>query len=84
MVLWGIGTGIEGSLLKALLTEIIPPRKRSTAFGFFDTGYGIAWSLGSAATGLLYDKSIAALVIFFVVTQIAALPVLFVAGRSGK
>ena len=84
MVLWGIGTGIEGSLLKALLTEIIPPRKRSTAFGLFDTGYGIAWFLGSAAMGLLYDKSIAALVIFSVGTQIAALPVLFAAGRSSK
>ena len=84
MVLWGIGTGIEGSLLKALLTEIIPPQKRSTAFGLFDTGYGIAWFLGSAAMGLLYDKSIAALVIFSVVTQIAALPMFFAAGRSSK
>ena len=84
MVLWGIGTGIEGSLLKALVTEVIPPRKRSTAFGLFDTGYGIAWFLGSAAMGLLYDKSIAALVIFSVGTQIAALPVLFAAGRSSK
>ncbi len=84
MVLWGIGTGIEGSLLKALVTEVIPPRKRSTAFGLFDTGYGIAWFLGSAAMGLLYDKSIAALVIFSVVTQIAALPMFFAAGRSSK
>jgi len=84
MVFWGIGTGIEGSLLKALVTEIVPPRKRSTAFGLFDTGYGIAWFLGSAAMGLLYDKSIAALVIFSIVTQIAALPVFFAAGRSGK
>src|SRR5204863_7319083 len=82
MVLWGIGTGIEGSLLKALLTEIIPPRKRSTAFGLFDTGYGIAWFLGSAAMGLLYDKSILAVVLFSALAQLAALPILFAANQN--
>jgi MFS family permease len=36
-----------------MLTDVIPPQKRSTAFGSFDNGYGIAWFLGSAAMGLL-------------------------------
>jgi MFS family permease len=43
----------QGSLLQAMLTRVIPAGKRSTAFGLFDTGYGIAWFLGSAAMGLL-------------------------------
>ena len=65
-----------------MLTGVIPAEKRSTAFGLFDTGYGIAWFLGSAAMGLLYEKSILALVLFSVVFQLAALPLLFIANKS--
>jgi predicted MFS family arabinose efflux permease len=65
-----------------MLTGVIPPGKRSTAFGLFDTGYGIAWFLGSAAMGLLYEKSILAVVVFSVVLQLAALPILFVANKK--
>jgi len=82
MILWGIGMSAQGSLLQAILTGVIPARKRSTAFGLFDTGYGIAWFLGSAAMGLLYEKSILALVLFSVILQLAALPLLFVANKS--
>ncbi len=72
----------QGSLLQAMLTGVIPPEKRSTAFGFFDTAYGIAWFLGSAAMGLLYEKSILAVVMFSVIVQLVALPVLFVANEK--
>jgi MFS family permease len=76
MVLWGIGMGAQNSLLKALLTGVLSVAKRGTGFGFFYTGYGIAWFLGSAAMGFLYDKSILILIIFSVVLQLSALPVL--------
>jgi predicted MFS family arabinose efflux permease len=48
----------------------------------FDTGYGIAWFLGSVAMGLLYDKSILAVVLFSVILQLAAIPVLFIANKK--
>jgi len=82
MIFWGIGMSAQGSLFQAMLTGVIPAEKRSTAFGSFDTGYGIAWFLGSAAMGLLYDKSILAVVVFSVLLQIAALPVLYIANKS--
>jgi predicted MFS family arabinose efflux permease len=82
MILWGIGMSAQGSLFQAMLTGVIPPQKRSTAFGLFDTGYGIAWFIGSAVMGLLYDKSILAVALFSVVLQLATLPILFVANRS--
>ncbi|HEY2970926.1 MAG TPA: MFS transporter [Pyrinomonadaceae bacterium] len=81
MALWGIGVGAQNSLLKALLTGVLSVAKRSTGFGLFYTGFGIAWFLGSAAMGLLYDKSILAVVIFSVVFQLLALPV-FLWARS--
>ena len=61
---------------------VIPPQKRSTAFGLFDTGYGMAWFVGSAVMGLLYDKSILAVALFSVVLQLAALPVLLIANQK--
>jgi predicted MFS family arabinose efflux permease len=82
MVFWGIGMSAQGSLFQAMLTGIIPPQKRSTAFGLFDTGYGIAWFLGSAVMGLLYEKSILAVALFSVCLQLAALPIFFIANKK--
>jgi predicted MFS family arabinose efflux permease len=81
MVPWGIGMGARDSLLKAVLANVVPPEKRSTAFGLFDTGFGIAWFIGSAAMGWLYDRSIPAMIAFSILLQLAALPLLFVAER---
>jgi MFS family permease len=82
MIFWGIGMTGQDSLLRAMLTGVIPPEKRSTAFGLFDTGYGIAWFLGSAVMGLLYDKSIVAMALFSVILQLAAIPIFFVASKK--
>jgi MFS family permease len=76
MILWGMGMGAQDSCLKAVLSSVVPSEKRGTAFGIFDTGFGVAWFAGSAIMGLLYDKSIAALVTFSVVLQLLALPIL--------
>ena len=85
MLLWGLGMGVQDSALKALLSGVVPADKRSTAFGVYDTGFGLAWFLGSAAMGLLYDKSILALVLFSLVAHFAALPVFLLAkGQSRK
>jgi predicted MFS family arabinose efflux permease len=84
MVLWGIGMGGQDSLLKAALTRIIPAHKRSTGFGVFDTGFGVAWFLGSASMGFLYDRSIMAVVLFSAISQLAALPVVLVASRQSR
>jgi predicted MFS family arabinose efflux permease len=75
MILWGIGMGAQDSCLKALLAPVLPKDRRSTAFGVFDTVFGVAWFAGSAIMGLLYAKSIMALVVFSVVLQLLALPV---------
>ena len=83
MILWGIGLGAQESLLKAMLANMVSKDRRSTAFGVFDTGFGIAWFLGSAIMGILYVKSMAALIIFSVVLQIAALPI-FISAISKK
>jgi predicted MFS family arabinose efflux permease len=74
MILWGVGMGAQNSLLKAMLSSVIPAAKRSTGFGLFYTAFGIAWFIGSAAMGFLYERSLFTLIIFSVVCQLAALP----------
>lgn len=82
MVLWGIGMGAQGSVLKAAVSGVIPTDRRSTGFGVFDTGFGVAWFVGSVAMGVLYDRSIHALIIFSVVLQLIALPIFFLAKKA--
>lgn len=64
MVLWGIGMGAQESIMKAAVAGMVPPESRGVAFGLFTSGYGLAWFLGSALMGWLYDLSLPGLVIF--------------------
>lgn len=82
MILWGIGMGAQDSLLKAAIARLVPPQGRSVSFGLFDAGFGVAWFIGSAAMGLLYEKSIVALIIFSVALQLFALPIFALAKRA--
>jgi predicted MFS family arabinose efflux permease len=84
MILWGLGMGAQDSMLKAVITPLIAVAKRSTAFGVFDTAFGIAWFVGSITMGFLYDKSIPALIILSVVLQLAALPVFIFARKQAE
>jgi MFS family permease len=81
MILWGIGMGAQESVLKSLIVGLIPSERRSTALGMFDTGFGIAWFLGSWLMGMLYDVSLAALIIFSVLCQLASLPLFLLSER---
>ena len=76
MVVWGIGMGAQESILKAAVAELIPAYKRGTAFGVFNTGFGIFWFLGSIALGYLYDFSLFWLVVFSMGMQVIAVIIL--------
>jgi MFS family permease len=77
MVLWGIGLGAQESVVRAVVSEMVPADRRATGYGVFNTGFGIAWFAGSALMGILYDRSIVAMVIFSMTAQIASLPLLY-------
>ncbi|MGN0340481.1 MAG: MFS transporter [Lachnospira sp.] len=73
IVLWGIGMGAEDSIMKAAVSKIVPRNMRSTGFGIFETGYGIAWFLGSWLLGALYDYNVVYLVVVSVVAQLVSI-----------
>ena len=70
--------------MRAQIGNMVPSDKRGSAFGIFGLGYGIFWFAGSAAMGVLYGMSTTWLVIFSVVCQLAAVPLLVVAARQIK
>ncbi|MCR5073199.1 MAG: MFS transporter [Clostridiales bacterium] len=72
IVLWGIGMGAQESVMKAAVSTIIPRNMRSTGFGIFEAGFGVAWFLGSWLLGALYDISPVRLVWISCAAQILA------------
>ncbi len=72
MVLWGIGMGAQESIAKAAVAAIVPPQRRGSAFGIFNTGFGLAWFGGSVVMGYLYDLSLPLLIGVSMVLQALA------------
>ena len=76
MALWGIGMGAHESVMRAAIAGMVPVNKRATAYGIFNTGYGMFWFIGSALMGIFYDFSVPTLIAFSVITQLASVPLL--------
>lgn len=76
IVIWGMGFGIQESIVRAMVSILTPKEKRGSGYGIFHTGFGLAWFLGSFTLGVLYDLSIYALIIFSVLIQFLGILVL--------
>jgi MFS family permease len=76
MILWGIGLGSQESIMRAFVANLVQKDKRGTAYGMLNLWFGVAWFLGSAIMGFLYDVSIIALIIFSMGIQLTAIPFL--------
>jgi MFS family permease len=82
VALWGIGMGIQDSLMSAPISAMVHADRRANAFGIFNAIYGVAWFVGSALMGALYGVSLGGLVLFSVAVQIAAVLVLLASRRQ--
>jgi len=74
VAMWGVGMGAQESILKAVVTTIVPKASRSTGFGVFWTAWGVAWFAGSWLLGVLYDADRTLMIAISVGAQVAALP----------
>lgn len=72
-LLWGLSLGVHKAVMNAAIAGFVPDNQRARAFGFFSAIYGIAWFAGSALLGLLYDRSLTALVAVATIAELAAL-----------
>jgi MFS family permease len=75
MACWGLGTGAQDSIMRATIARLAPQQRRGTAFGIMNAVYGVAWFAGSVLLGVLYDRSIWAVVLASTLLQLAAAPI---------
>ncbi|MCS7207276.1 MAG: MFS transporter [Dehalococcoidia bacterium] len=85
VLLWGVVLGAQETVCKAAVVSLAPPERRGWAFGVFNAAYGIAWMVGSAAMGALYEAGIGWVVGFAVALEALAIPVVWlVVRREGQ
>jgi len=84
MALWGAGMGAQESILRAAVAGMVSAERRGTAYGVFNSGYGVFWFLGSALMGILYDFSIPSLIVFSVAAQLASIPLLLLVRKAPR
>jgi MFS-type transporter involved in bile tolerance (Atg22 family) len=80
--LWGVGMGAHESVMRAAVAAMVQRDKRATAYGIFNTGYGLFWFLGSFLMGALYDFSMPYLIAFSMAAQLASVPLLLMVKRK--
>jgi len=85
VALWGLGMGVQESIVAAAVAPMVSPGRRSSAYGLFTSVYGITWFAGSVVIGALYNVSFVALVAFCAAAELAAVPfIMVVRSRTAK
>ncbi len=81
-ILWGAVMGIHETIMRAAIADLTPAKRRGSAYGIFNSAYGLSWFFGGALMGLLYERSISALMAFAVLMELASIPALLLVGRA--
>lgn len=77
---WGIGMGAQESIFKAAIAKLVAKESRATAYGVYNTVFGISWFLGSALIGLLYEYNIQLLRFTTLVLGLASFGIFYALG----
>jgi MFS family permease len=72
-LIWGAALGVHESVMAAAVATLVPLHARARAYGIFTALFGVAWFLGSALLGALYDVSLLSLVVLATAAQLLAL-----------
>jgi MFS family permease len=82
--LWGLGMGVQESLIPAAVAPMVSPDRRAFAYGLFTGIYGTAWVLGSIVIGVLVTVSLDGLVAFCVASELAAIPLILIVRKQTR
>jgi len=77
MVLWGIVMAGHETILRAVVADMMPLKKRGTGYGMLNAVYGAGIFLGNAVLGFLYTRSLIFLVLAVVLFESLSVSVLF-------
>ena len=76
--LWGLGMGVQESLIPAAVAPMVSADRRASAYGLFTGVYGTAWVAGSVVIGVLISVSLSGLVAFCLACELAAIPLIWI------
>ena len=82
VLVWGIVLGLQESVMRASIADLVPTERRGTAYGVFAAMLGVAALAGGALTGALYDVSIPLLIGVVATLQAVALAIFFASARG--
>jgi MFS family permease len=82
VALWGLGIGVQESLIPAAVATMVPLSHRASAYGIFTAGYGVSLFVGSVIIGILYEVSLTLLIAFGVMAELAAVPVFLYVAKN--
>ncbi|ODN31013.1 MFS transporter [Fervidobacterium thailandense] len=74
---WGIGMGAQESIFKAAIAKLVAKELRATAYGVYNTVFGVSWFLGSAFIGLLYEHNIVVLRLVTLILGLASFGIFY-------
>lgn len=82
IVLWGIGQGAMGSILRGAVSDLVPAERRGAGFGVFSTVFGISWFIGNSIAGALYVISVPMMIVISVAVQFLAVIIFVMVQRE--
>ncbi|MCE5214476.1 MAG: MFS transporter [Methanobacterium sp.] len=84
MALWGVSLGAQESIMRSSVAVMSTVERRGSAYGIFNTIYGISWFAGSLTLGILYGISLNYLVIFSMVFPLLSIPLFILIIKNGN
>jgi MFS family permease len=78
MIIWGVSMGAQESIMRSSIAVMSTVKRRGSAYGIFNTIFGVSWFAGSLFMGILYNFSIMDLVVFSVLIQLISIPIFIV------
>jgi len=77
MVLWGVVMAGHETILRAVVADLVPLKKRGIGYGMLNAVYGAGIFIGNAVFGFLYAKSLVFLILAVVLFESLSVLVLF-------
>ncbi len=84
-IAYGLVLGMQESIYRAAVSDMVPLEKRGSAYGYFNVMLGAGTLVGGALFGYMLDRSVSPILMlgFVVVTQAVAVFILF-SGKFGS
>jgi MFS family permease len=84
IILWGIVLGVHETIMRAAVADLTAISRRGSAYGIFNTIYGLSWMLGGALMGMLYEHSVSSLILLAALFELIAVPFFLILAKELK